>query len=133
MQAKISIPGVLSDDLPEAPEFGFSGRIGMRPVTGVGNELGWHPVVEFGVQPLILRPRAPRALSADLDGVDSPIADGAARRPTKPVQRRLSPAELDAELPHSGTVVRWTISLGSSESTALRWPTILNASELPGG
>lgn len=37
-----------------------------------------------------------RALSADVDGVDFPTADGAARRPTKPVQRRLTPSELEA-------------------------------------
>ncbi len=37
-----------------------------------------------------------RALSTDADSVDSSTADGAARRPTKPVQRRLTPSELEA-------------------------------------
>jgi len=37
-----------------------------------------------------------RALSVDVDSVDSPTPDGAARRPTKPVQRRLIPSELEA-------------------------------------
>src|SRR5665213_1221885 len=37
-----------------------------------------------------------KALSADVDSVDSPTADGAARRPTKPFQRRLTPSELEA-------------------------------------
>lgn len=36
------------------------------------------------------------ALSTDVDEVDSPTADGAARRPTKPVQHRLTPSELEA-------------------------------------
>jgi DNA-binding CsgD family transcriptional regulator len=36
-----------------------------------------------------------RALSADVDGVDSPTADSATRRPPKPVQRRLNPTELE--------------------------------------
>lgn len=37
-----------------------------------------------------------RALSAGADSVDSPTAVGVARRPTKPVQRRLTPSELEA-------------------------------------
>ena len=35
-----------------------------------------------------------KALRADVDGVYSPTASGAARRPTKPVQRRLTPSEV---------------------------------------
>jgi len=38
----------------------------------------------------------PKALRADVDGIDSPTAGGAARRPTKPVQRRLTPSEVAA-------------------------------------
>ena len=36
------------------------------------------------------------ALSADANSFDSPTADGAAPRPTKPVQRRLTPSEVSA-------------------------------------
>jgi len=37
-----------------------------------------------------------KALRADVDGVESPTASGAARRPTKPVQRRLTPSAVAA-------------------------------------
>src|SRR5665213_1920064 len=37
-----------------------------------------------------------RALRADVDSVDSPTADGAARGPAKPLQRRLTPSEIEA-------------------------------------
>lgn len=36
------------------------------------------------------------AIRADVDSVDSPTAGGAARRPTKPVQPRLTPSEVAA-------------------------------------
>jgi len=61
-----------------------SRRSSKRPAVGGPDNRGQHP-----------NPGS-RALSADVDSVDSPTADGAARRPTKPVQRRLTPSELEA-------------------------------------
>src|SRR5665213_3492398 len=86
-----------SDTLETSPEQGFLGepaagrkppkaarRSPNRPGDGGRNNRGQHS-----------NPGS-RALRADVEGVDSPTPGGAARRPTKPVQRRLTSSEVAA-------------------------------------
>jgi len=85
------------DTLETSPEQGFLGepaagrkppkaarRSPNRPGDGGRNNRGQHS-----------NPGS-RALRADVEGVDSPTPGGAARRPTKPVQRRLTSSEVAA-------------------------------------
>ena len=86
-----------SDTLETAPEQGFfvepaagpkpqkaARRSSKRPGVGGPDNRGQHS-----------NPGS-RALRADVDGIDSPTAGEDARRPIKPVQRRLSPSEVAA-------------------------------------
>ena len=59
-------------------------RPSIRPRTGNQNNRGQHS-----------NPRS-RALAAETDGVDSPATGGAARHPTRPVQRRLTQSDIAA-------------------------------------
>ena len=59
-----------------------TGRPSTRPVADDPNNTGRHSNPGSG------------ALRGDVDGVDSPTAGGAGQRPTKPVQRRLTPTEI---------------------------------------
>ena len=85
------------DTLETAPEQGFlvepaadrkpqkaAKRFSSRPGAGDPNNRGQHS-----------NPGS-KALRGDDDGVDSPTADGAPRRPKRPVQRRLTPSEVAA-------------------------------------
>jgi AraC-like DNA-binding protein len=85
------------DTLETAPEEGFlaepaaGGKLqkdarpsSIRPGAGDPNNKGQHS-----------NPGS-KTLRADVDGVDSPTVGGAERRPTKPVQRRLTPSEIAA-------------------------------------